>query len=406
MVRIQNLIPVLLLLLAGITSGCASNATKPLESVDLVQATVEVDEEQLLDVAIRVFDAGLPEEGKELPPGVLPEVRTAEATYMAYRLEETLQETGHWGAVRVVPQDVTTAEVMVSAKILKSTGKNLALDVWATDATGRRWFENQYGGRADPTAYQPATIGRTQPFQNLYNRIANDLVRALRKLDRDERVEIRTVARLEYAAELAPMAFADYLESGRRGRVEIAHLPAEGDPMMARIAEIREREYFFIDVLNQHYANFSTQMTEAYDYWRRFSFEEQIALDELRRKANTQQILGGLAVLGSILMGGNSTAERVLRDAALIGGAAAIQAGMGTRKEAKIHVQALQELTASFDSEVEPMVLEVEGRVLRLTGSVVTQYDTWRTLLREIWADETGAPVDPNRAPDSTQAPN
>lgn len=406
MVRTRNLIPVLLLLLAGITTGCASNATQPLESVDLVQATAEVDEEQLLDVAIRVFDPGLPEEGEELPPGVMPEVRTAEATYMAYRFEETLQETGHWGAVRVVPQEVTTAEVMVSAKILKSTGKNLALEVWATDATGRRWFNNQYGGRADPAAYQPATIGRTQPFQNLYNRIANDLVRAQGRLDRDERVEIRTVARLEYAAELAPMAFADYLEPGRRGRVEIAHLPAKDDPMMSRIAEIREREFFFIDVLNQHYANFSTQMTEPYDNWRRFSFEEQIALDELRRKANTQQILGGLAVLGSILMGGNSTAERVVRDAALIGGAAAIQAGMVTRKEAKIHVQALQELTASFDSEVEPMVLEVEGRVLRLTGSVVTQYDTWRTLLKEIWADETGAPVDPNRAPDSTRPPN
>ncbi len=284
--------------------------------------------------------------------------------------------------------------------------RDLNLHVWAVDATGRGWFENRYKGKADPTAYQPETIGRTQPFQNVYNRVANDLVRARNKLDREEIIEIRRVAQLDYAASLAPMAFQDYLEVDSRGRKEITHLPADGDPMMARVAEIREREYFFVDVLNQHYANFSLQMSPPYDNWRRFSYEEQMALSALKRKATTQQVLGGLAVLGSLLMGGNSTAERVVRDAALIGGVAAIQAGVGTRKEAKIHVQALQELTASFDSEVEPMVMEVDGRVLRLTGSVETQYETWRQLLSSIWTDETGLPTDPNQPPGVTPSTN
>ena len=391
---------ILLLLISGITVGCGSTASRPVEPVDLVQATTEVAEEELLDVAIRVFDPGLPAEGEELPDGVLPEVRKAEAKYMATRLEETMQETGHWGAVRVVPHDAASSDVMVSAKILKSSGRDLNLHVWAVDATGRGWFDNRYKGTADPSAYGPETLGRTEPFQNVYNRIANDLVRALGKLDPDEAIEIRRVAQLDYAASLAPMAFQDYLEIDRKGRKEIAHLPADGDPMMARVAEIREREYFFIDVLNQHYANFSEQMSEPYDNWRRFSYEEQMALAALRRKATTQQVLGGLAVLGSMLMGGNSTAERVIRDAAMVGGIAAIHAGVGTRKEAKIHVQALQELTASFDSEVEPMVMEVDGRVLRLSGSVETQYETWRHLLSSIWSDETGLPTDPNQPPD------
>ena len=395
-----------LILVTGSTFGCSSQAVRPVEPVDLVQATTEVAEEQLLDVAIRVFDPGLPPEDEELPPGVQPEVRKAEAKYMATRLEETMQETGHWGAVRVMPHDAASSDVMGSARILESSGRDLALHVWAMDATGRVWFENRYKGRADPAAYQPETIGRTQPFQNVYNRIANDMVRALAKLDPDELVEVRRVAQLDYAAGLAPMAFQDYLEIDRKGRKEVAHLPADDDPMMARVAEIREREYFFVDVLNQHYANFSEQMSDPYDNWRRFSYEEQIALAALRRKATTQQVLGGLAVLGSMLMGGDSTAERVVRDAAMIGGVAAIHAGVGTRKEAKIHVQALQELTASFDYEVEPMVMEVDGRVLRLTGSVETQYETWRHLLRSIWADETGLPIDPNRAPDAGPPPN
>lgn len=406
MLHAKRRICLLFLLVTGITIGCGSTTPQPVEPVDLVQATTEIAEEELLDVAIRVFDPGLPPEGEELPDGVLPEVRKAEAKYMATRLEETMQETGHWGAVRVVPHDAASSDVMVSARILESSGRDLNLHVWAVDATGRGWFENRYKGRADPAAYQPETMGRTQPFQNVYNRIANDLVRALNKLDSEEAIEIRRVAQLDYAASLAPQAFENYLEIDRRGRKEINHLPADGDPMMARVDEIREREYFFIDVLNQHYANFSQQMTEPYDNWRRFSFEEQMALSALKRKATTQQVLGGLAVLGSLLMGGNSTAERVVRDAALIGGVAAIQAGVGTRKEAKIHVQALQELGASFDSEVEPMVMEVDGRVLRLTGSVETQYETWRHLLSSIWADETGLPTDPNQPPGDGSSSN
>ena len=387
------------LLLVGVTIGCSTAPPRPVEPVDLVQATNEVVEDHLLDVSIVVFDPGLPGEDEELPDGVQPEVRKAEARYMAYRLEETMQETGHWGAVRVVPPDASRGDVVVSARILESSGRDLNLYVRATDATGNVWFENRYKGRADPTAYQPETIGRTQPFQNVYNRIANDLVRALGKLDPDELIEVRRVAQLDYAADLAPMVFEDYLETDRKGRMKVARLPAEDDPMMARVNEIREREYFFVDVLNQHYASFSQDMVTPYDNWRMFSYEEQVALTALRRKATTQQVLGGLAVLGSILMGGGSTTERVIRDAAMVGGIAAISAGVGTRKEAKIHVQALEELSASFDSEVEPMVMEVDGRVLRLTGSVETQYETWRQLLSSIWADETGLPTDPNRTP-------
>jgi hypothetical protein len=387
------------LLLVGVTIGCSTAPPRPVEPVDLVQATNEVAEDHLLDVSISVFDPGLPGEDEELPDGVQPEVRKAEARYMAYRLEETMQETGHWGAVRVVPPDASRGDVVVSARILESNGRDLNLYVRATDATGEVWFENRYKGRADPAAYQPETIGRTQPFQNVYNRIANDLVRALGKLDPDELIEVRRVAQLDYAADLAPTVFEDYLETDRKGRKKVARLPAEDDPMMARVNEIREREYFFVDVLNQHYASFSQEMVAPYDNWRMFSYEEQVALTALRRKATTQQVLGGLAVLGSILMGGGSTAERVIRDAAMVGGIAAISAGVGTRKEAKIHVQALEELSASFDSEVEPMVMEIDGRVLRLTGSVETQYETWRQLLSSIWADETGLPTDPNRTP-------
>ena len=42
-------------------------------------------------------------------------------------------------------------------------------------------------------------------------------------------------------------------------------------------------------------------------------------------------------------------------------------------------------------------MIEVHGQTLRLSGSAETQYQEWRQLMQEIWATETGLPVDPNQ---------
>jgi hypothetical protein len=61
-----------------------------------------------------------------------------------------------------------------------------------------------------------------------------------------------------------------------------------------------------------------------------------------------------------------------------------------------MHLESLRELAASLDADVAPLLIDVEGDVMRLTGSVETQYETWRSLLRTIFATETGLPFDPN----------
>jgi hypothetical protein len=42
------------------------------------------------------------------------------------------------------------------------------------------------------------------------------------------------------------------------------------------------------------------------------------------------------------------------------------------------------------------MLVEVEGRVLRLEGSAEAQYAEWRKLLHEIFSEEVSLPVDLN----------
>jgi hypothetical protein len=82
----------------------------------------------------------------------------------------------------------------------------------------------------------------------------------------------------------------------------------------------------------------------------------------------------------------------------MIGGIAAIQSGIAKGKEAKIHAEALRELAASFGIEVAPMVVEVEGETVRLTGTREEQYTAWQELLGRIYASETDLPQDPNTA--------
>ena len=83
-------------------------------------------------------------------------------------------------------------------------------------------------------------------------------------------------------------------------------------------------------------------------------------------------------------------------DVAMIGGIAAIQKGFSNSEEAKMHVEALRELGNSFDSEVAPLLVDVQGEIVRLTGSVEDQYAKWRNLLRDVFVSETGLPLDPN----------
>lgn len=396
----QRSLGVLFVLLMA-TLGCASTQPAPQGSAPTVlQAQSEIPEERLLDVSIEVFDPGLPEEALEIAEleekGVFQEVRKSEARYFALQLKDTLESTGNWGAVRVVPAGTSSAEVTVAGQIVKSNGKELALDIRVMDTSGRVWLERRYKQPADLQAYAEDQLEARDPYHLLYTRVANDMLEDQQRLSSQELMELRRISELRFAADLAPMAFEEYISTGRRGRIEVEHLPAADDPIMQRVVEIRERDYMFVDTLNEHYANFALQMEEPYDQWRAFSYEEQIALEELRRAARMRKILGALAIIGALVADVDNSAEAVARDAAVLGGMAAIQSGISKSQEAKIHVEALRELGGSFDAEVAPLVVEVEGQTLRLSGSLETQYANWRDLLREIYRTETGFPVDPN----------
>jgi hypothetical protein len=384
------------LLATALLAGCVVNDQRPIERIAAERATTEVAEDELLDVGVRLFDPNVPATTEQQEKDrVFPEVRKAESRYIPLVIRDTLEDTGQWGQVRVLPGDGTGMEVFVDGRILESDGRELRLQLTVSDATGRTWFSKVYEGEADTRAYKDSIAGPRDPFENLYNTFANDLLAARRALKREQLVDLRRVAELRFAAELAPYAFDSYLAKDRKGLYSVVRLPAGDDPVVQRMDRVRERDYALVDTLNEHYANFGGSMAEPYTQWRKASYEELEAEAQAKREALTRQVLGAVAIVGGIVAGEatGSSAGSAAATAAVIGGMYAFKSGLDRRTEIKIHTESLKQLGDSFQSEVQPLVVDVEGRTLELKGSAEQQYAEWRQLLRELYENETGLPA-------------
>jgi hypothetical protein len=369
-------------------SACVSQTVKS-TSVPQVETVQEaLPEAQLLDVGVVIFDPGL--EVDEDADFVYPGVRRAEARYMPYLLVEAIQSSGAWGAVRVVPDDKQAMDLLVEATIIESHGEELQLGVTARDASGRVWLEKNYENKASKYSYERSRT-RFDPFQAVYNQIANDLLAILKAQTPEQLARIRLVNELLFAQSFSPDAFEGYLERNGKGVYEIQRLPAQDDPMLLRVRKIRERDYLFIDTLQEYYASFNGQMLGPYQEWRKASYVEAIALQELRAESRRRLIAGAVAVAAGIAgVASDNRAARSAGNVAIAGGGYLLKSGLDKRAEADMNVQALEELGLSLESEIAPQVIELEDRSVTLTGTVRDQYDQWRELLRQIYQAEVG----------------
>jgi hypothetical protein len=383
----------------ALLTGCVSETVKSTQVPALDGPNTLTPEAELLDVGVVILDPGISAvEDEEL---VYPEVRRAEATFMATELTQVLTEQGAWGAVRVVPDDRQFSDLLVQGTILRSDGEALELKIVVSDARGSVWLDKRYTGVTSRYAYQQGTRVKQDPFLAVYRMIANDMLQKFNGVPSAERAEIRQVAEMRFARDFANGAFADYLEEDEAGHISLRRLPAEDDPMLNRIRGLRQRHYVFVDTLQGHYAGFSEEMYEPYQEWRKASYEETVALRELESEAQREMIAGGAAIIaGIVAQTSGSSATRSAGAVGVIGGGVLLKSGLEKRAESKIHSLALEELGQSLDAEITPRVIELEDRTVQLTGNVEDQYDQWRELLADIYAAELAA-LEP---PDSSEA--
>jgi len=383
-------------------AGCAGSTTVKYDEVDAIQAEAEVPEAALLDIGILLFDPGVPE-GQEKADGfIFPDVRRAEARFIPYHLKRTLEGTGLWGSIWVLPERSDAVDLIVWGRVDQSDGLEVELRIGAWDATGKEWLNKKYRARVPEKAYSKYRDMSEDPYQNIYNEIANDLLAKRRAMSEKRLTTIRQVAELRFAADLVPAAFASHIEEDD-GEYRLLRLPAADDPMLARMRAVREREYTFVDTLNEYYAGLYYEMSPPYENWRKMSREETINYKELKRSARMRQLLGLAAILGAVAYEAGGGGNSAITNTAILGGIEGFRSGLGKSTEAKLHGESLKELGSSFEAETEPLLIEVEGQTRRLTGTAEEKYQEWRRLLREIFASETGLPQPVDASTDQPQ---
>ena len=389
-----------LLLALSLLTGCVTETVKSTSVPVLDAPETPVPDAELLDVGVVILDPGI--SSVEDEEQVYPEVRRAEATFMATELADVLTEQGGWGAVRVVPDERQFSDLLVRGTILQSDGEALELKIRVSDARGTVWLDKRYTGITSRYAYEQGTRTKQDPFLSVYRMIANDMLAAFQRLPADERTTIRRVAEMRFARDFASGAFADYLNEDPSGQVTLRRLPSEEDPMLARVRGLRQRHYVFVDTLQGHYTGFSDDMYTPYQAWRKASYEETVALRELESEAKREMIAGGAAILaGIVAQSSGSSMTRSAGAIGVVGGGALLKRGLEKRAESNIHSLALEELGQSLDAEITPRVIELEDRTVRLTGNVEDQYDQWRELLADIYAAELAALEPPQPEPHS-----
>lgn len=387
----------LALVAAGLASpGCTVSEVIHAEQTELAVAERDIAEDLLLDVGITNFDAGVPRNNDPESTGVYEEIRRAEARYLPYHIKKTMQETGFWGAVRVIPTEEVFTDVTVSGLIEESNGEFVELEITAEDATGREWFERTYSMQTGLRSFDTRRDRSKDPYQKVFNDIANDLREYAAALPPEEIRRIRRVSEMRFFADMAPTAYGDYIETNEDGMFSLVRLPAKNDPMVDRLRQIRERDRLVIDTLNEHYANFYYGVAIPYEGWRKKARENAVNIRQVKRSATMRALLGVVIVASSVNMDTGSSSrsaartKRIIQSVGIDRGIETIVSAWNLRQSANIYRQDIKELSESFIAEAAPLTVRVEGETRRLTGTAEAQYESWRKLLKEIYRLETG----------------
>ena len=383
-------------ILSTTLGGCVSQEVRIVDMTPPEQYAQAQSEDELLDIGIAIFDPNVPEDyDEQIKLLIQPDIRRAEANYMPYFAKNLLQSTGNWGAVRVVPRPTHAVDVTVTGKILHSDGESMDLQLSVEDATGTLWFTKTYEALASKYAYDSGVPANIDPFQSTYKDFADDLLAYRKNLSAEDIRVIRATAEMKFARDFAPDAFSEHIGETEDGQFELKRLPSEDDPMLTRVRKVREREYLFIDTLDEYFENYQREMYPSYQNWRRASYEEAIAYKELKAQSRARTIGGVIAIAGGIAGMAESNNSYIATSGlvSIIGGAMLLKSAIAKRDEAQIHAEVLQEVGIAAEAEILPHTIDLENQSVRLQGSVEEQYEELREILQRIYYADLGLSV-------------
>ncbi len=346
-----------------------------------------------MNIILHLFDPGV--DIMDDVSSAYSNVRESEAVWFTGLLKNALDRSNAWGVVRTVPSKDHLSDVVVSGRIVDSSGEVLIVQVTVVDASGRVWFANEYSERASSYSYNPSVELNRDPFQGLFNRIANDLFDYRAALSPEYMVNIRNIAKVRFAQDFAPQSFAGYLVQDEQGIYNLQRIPAANDPMVERVERIQARNELFLDVVQDYYRVFSRNMASPYDEWRKLSYTEVRNERQLAQQARQEKIAGvAVIAMGLISTQSSSRNTRIGGHVGILAGADLFRKGYLTEVEASLHAESVRELGESLEAELEPSVIDLQDRSVTLTGTVVDQFKEWRRILTEMFEAEEGMPDD------------
>ena len=375
--------------------GCASppisgETVEPPPGIPTDPSTIP--EDLLLDVGIAVFDVPDPGLDGDDPESVFQnhEVLRAERNYLPYVIGRRLQAGGIWGAVRVLPRPSAAIDVTVTGAIIQSDGESLIFRAQATDARGVEWFDKEYRAVAEADAYGTSD-DMEDPFAHVYAALAADMAAGLGELTRRDLAHVRAVAEIAFARSLVPEGFARHVVPMPGGGYQLRRLPADDDPMLQRVREVRHREHLFIDQVNDYYDEFTANIQGPYDEWRRKAFMGRRAQREIKMKTDAQLLLGSARVIAGLARMAHEMPSRLGFDW--------VARGMGLIRRAEFsegqmydNAELLREADSSTQASLLPHTNALENRTTSLQRGIDSSYDQLRAILGRIYRDEFGLP--------------
>jgi len=285
---------------------------------------------------------------------------------------------------------------LVTGQIRESNGEYVKLEVSVVDATGKDWFTKEYEQQASSYAYNPEVSYNKDPFNAVFVEIANDLFDYRVDLSELQTETVRNVSKVRFAKDFVPAAYDDFIAQDD-GRFSLVRVPAANDPMIRRIDRVRARNDLFLDVIQDYYRVFNSNMAHPYQEWRKASYREVVYARQLKEQARNEKIAGVASIVAGVLA--QTSSNNYARGAGHIGifaGADLIYKGYAKQNEALLHSATVRELGSALEAELEPSVIDLEDRSITLSGTVEDQFTEWRRILQQLFEAENGL------APDST----
>ena len=368
-------------------------------------------------LAIPLLDPGIPASAEDqFKRRIWPELRNAEAARIAIKLKQAIDQRGTFRDVVVAPDTSVSADFYLLARIEASNGEDLTLRWHLLDATQRL----QIQARTDTYRvwdgwHAVNDAAQSDPFSWLYEGMAGRIHRKMsdlakthqRQLERNERLvaqgrqpklspldRIAATRSLVFAKYFAPDLYGDAVTEAN-GRLRLEYLPAQDGDDWARIESIKARDERFAALMSQQYAGLTAQMHKSYSDWQKDNFPLAREARLARRDATWSAVAGTLGAVGAVAAAADESNPHSEAKSAVLAAAsaAAIARSIAKRGEASaLHAQ-INEIGASVQGALKPMVVQAQERTVTLSGTAREQFLQWRALLRELYQN-TGMDIE------------